>query len=86
VFDAARAERQQLGRVGSAPRYLGTIVLRYAAKHPDDARVPEALHLAVRATRYGEPDKNVSLNAYNLLHRKYPASPWTKKTPFWYGE
>lgn len=86
AFDAAQAERKQLARIGSAATYLGNIVLRYAAKHPDDARVPEALHLAVRATRYGDPDKTVSLGAYNLLHRKYPASPWTKKTPFWYGD
>jgi len=86
TYDAARAERKQLGRIGAAPRYLGNVMLRYAARHPDDARVPEALHLAVRATRYGEPDKNVSLSAYNLLHRKYPRSSWTEKTPFWYGE
>lgn len=84
--DAAAAERRQLSRVGVASRLLGNIVLRYALRHPDDARVPEALHLAVRATRYGAPDKAVSLAAYNLLHNRYAESSWTAKTPFWYGE
>lgn len=86
TFDAAQAEARRLGGIGTAASYLGNIVLRYAARHPDDARVPQALHLAVRATRYGEPDKKVSLDAYNLLHKRYADSAWARKTPFWYGE
>ncbi len=27
----------------------------------------------------------VSKRAFDLLHRHYPASPWTEKTPYWYG-
>ena len=72
---------------GSAPLYLPRIVIEWAKKHPDDTRVPEALHLAVRATRYGCDDvvKNpYSHEAFNLLHHNYPKSEWAKKTPFWF--
>jgi hypothetical protein len=85
-LSAANAEARELGRVGRAAHYLGAIVLRYAARHPDEPRLPEALHLTVRATRYGAPDRTVSLDAYNRLHNRYANSPWTRKTPFWYGE
>lgn len=86
MLAAAAAEGRALAHIGVASRFLGTIVLRYAARYPDAARLPEALHLAVRATRYGAPDKTVSLDAYNLLHNRYADSPWTRKTPFWYGD
>ena len=36
-----------------AGRYMGRVVLDWAKAHPDDQRLPEALHLVVRATRYG---------------------------------
>ena len=50
--------------------------------------VPESLHYFVRATRYGCVDKSIrrySREAFDLLHRKYPKSEWTMKTPYWYG-
>ncbi len=52
----------------------------------DDARVPEALHPAVRATRYGDPDKRVSLGAYELRHDRHADRAWARRTPFRYGE
>ena len=68
--------------------YFAPVVLDWAKTHPDDPRVPEALHYFVRATRYGCVDKSIgpySRQAFDLLHKKYPASEWTKKTPYWYG-
>ena len=60
------------------------IVLRDAR---DDPRVPEALHLVVRLTQYGDAGNNsVSRRAYNLLRASYPQSPWTKQTPYWFGK
>ncbi len=41
----------------TAPDYLCQQTLDWARRHPQDPRVPEALHLAVRATRYGQTDK-----------------------------
>jgi len=69
-----------------APDYLGQQALAWARQHPDDPRVPEALHLVVRATRFGNTGSNniVSKAAFQLLHAKYPKSTWTAQTPFWY--
>lgn len=71
----------------TAPTLLGDIVIRHAREHRDDLRVPEALHLAVRATRYGCTDRETtktSRAAFQLLHRNYPDSEWARKTPYWY--
>jgi hypothetical protein len=49
--------------------------------------VPEALHLAVKSTRYGCTDKETgrwSKAAFDLLRRKYPNSTWAKQTPYWF--
>jgi tetratricopeptide (TPR) repeat protein len=68
--------------------WLGQQVLEWAKSHPDDPRVPEALHFAVRATRYGCSDDETgkySKAAFELLHRRYAQSEWTKKTPYWFN-
>jgi hypothetical protein len=84
-----RAEREwhNLSEIGAAPMYFAPVVLGWAKTHPDDPRVPEALHYFVRATRYGCVDKSIgrySREAFDLLHRKYPKSEWTKNTPHWF--
>src|SRR6516165_4038690 len=56
--------------------------LQYA--QPRDPRVPEALHLVVRATRYGQMNTETSKAAYLLLHNRYRRNPWTSKTPLWF--
>ena len=61
--------------------------LDWAQKHPDDPRLPEALHRAVQASRYRCTDADTgkySKQAFNLLHRKYPKSSWTARTKYWY--
>jgi hypothetical protein len=80
-------ERQQLKQIDAAPNELGWRVLAWARAHPADPRVPEALHLVVRATRFGctnDRTAAVSKAAFTLLHGKYAASPWAKKTPLWF--
>lgn len=45
--------------------------------HPDDPRVPETLHLVVRATRFGcagNDTGKISKAAFELLLKKYPKS------------
>ena len=71
----------------AAPAWMGDAVLSWARAHPEDRRLPEALHLVVRATRYGCPTKGyarVSRAAFELLHRRYPRSEWAERTPYWF--
>jgi hypothetical protein len=84
---AAGEQWERLSQIGTAPNYLTSAVLTYAKAHPDDPRVPEALHLAVRSTRYGCDNKKttrLSREAYTWLHQRYPKSEWAKKTKFWF--
>jgi hypothetical protein len=83
----ARKELQQLAALGTAPNYLCRQAIAWAKAYPEDARVPEALHLAVRATRYGCTDEKTgaySKAAFDVLHKQYPESEWAKKTKYWY--
>jgi tetratricopeptide (TPR) repeat protein len=88
VLAEGQKQAASIAAIGPAPLYFAPVVLGWAKAHPDDPRVPEALHYFVRATRYGCVDKSIgpySRRAFNLLHDKYPDSEWTKKTPYWYG-
>jgi hypothetical protein len=85
---AAKQQWSTLGALGAAPNYIAHNVIQWANRTPADPRVPEALHLAVTATRYGCTDKNSgrwSKAAFDLLHRKYPNSSWAKKTSYWFN-
>ncbi|HSF16509.1 MAG TPA: hypothetical protein VLK65_13255 [Vicinamibacteria bacterium] len=84
---------ERLTRLKPAPIHLGEMVLRWSDSHRDDPRVPEALHLVVRATRYGcnwiaggeKTDYgDVSKAAFDRLHRRYASNPWTERTKYWY--
>ena len=82
------AEWKKLSTTGAAPLYFAPIVLNWAKQHPDDPRVPEALHYFVRASRFGCVDKTIgpySKQAFDLLHKRYPQSDWTAKTLYWFG-
>jgi hypothetical protein len=84
----AAAEWAKLQALPAAPNWLADQTVEFAHAHPDDPRVPQALHLAVRATRYGCTDDKsgaASKQAFDLLHRKYPKTEWSRKTKFWYG-
>lgn len=86
---AANREYATLASFGAAPNYLCREVIAWATTHPSDPRVPEALHLAVKTTRYGCTDKQTgkwSKAAYDLLHRRYPGNTWTKQTPYWFKD
>lgn len=67
---------------------IGPAVITYAEGHRDDPRVPEALHRVVRLTRlgcaWGDAVGEVSKRAFELLHRRYPKSEWTARTPYWF--
>jgi hypothetical protein len=83
----AAKEQSELEAQPAAPNWLGKQALDWANARPDDPRVPEALHLVVRARRYGCADsspENYSKPAFTLLHSRYPDNEWTKQTPYWF--
>ena len=87
--DKTAAEIEQLEKQGNAAEFLGRIVLSWAKGHPDDARLPEALHRVVVVTHLGCSDTgtpDVSKAAFQTLQRNYPQSEWAKRTPYWYSE
>ncbi|HEV8630351.1 MAG TPA: hypothetical protein VGV61_08540 [Thermoanaerobaculia bacterium] len=83
----ADVDEVHLKRVPEAPQWLTATVLAWAINHPTDPRVPEALHLSVRSTRFGCPDVGygpLSRAAFALLHSRYGATAWAEKTPYWF--
>jgi hypothetical protein len=83
----AASEWQRLDETGTAPNYLAQQVVAYAKAHPEDAQVPQALHLVVRATRYGctnAESSRLSKEAFTVLHERYPKSEWAEKTKYYY--
>jgi len=86
---AGQKEWAALSSLGAMPDYLCKQVIQFANSNPTDPRVPEALHLAINATRYGCTAKDTgrwSKAAFDLLHRKYENTPWAKKTKYWFKE
>ena len=83
----AGREASALHALGTGPNYLCRTVIDFATTNPADARVPEALHLAVKSTRYGCTDAETgrwSKAAFDLLHRRYPNTTWAKETKYWF--
>jgi hypothetical protein len=84
---SAQYELQRLASLGPAPNYLSQQAIAWAQRAPSDPRVPEALNLAIRAARFGCTDAETgtfSKAAFDLLHQRYPKSPWAQKTKYWY--
>jgi hypothetical protein len=84
---AANDEMRAVKALGEAPNILSSVVLDYAKSHPTDARISEALHRCVRATKLGSTDGNTSKyskQAFALLHKQYGTTQWAKNTPYYY--
>lgn len=67
--------------------FLGERVLAYRERHPDDPRLPEALHRVVRVTRFGcglGDNGRISRAAFEELHRRHSTSEWARRTPYWF--
>jgi len=80
-----QAEWKRLTELPAAPDYLASQTVEWVRNNPNDPRAPEALHLAVRAVRYGcGATKGASKEAFQLLHEKYSNSEWARKTKYWY--
>jgi hypothetical protein len=83
----AKAEFDKLIAAGPGPDYLLGQVIDWAATHPKDARLPEALYRAIRSPKFGCGGKlatGLSKKAFAILHTDFPGNPYTKKTQYWY--
>ena len=89
-------ELERLSRIADAPSVLSERAIGWADDIwwwdrllGRDRLLPRALHLAVRATRYGcdrdGSQGGVSRRAFELLHKDYPDSEWTKRTAYWFN-
>lgn len=79
--------KQMADAAPSGGAWLAAQTLVWANSHPQDPRLPEALHLVVQAGRRacrGLQPAEYGRAAFDLLHRRYPDSAWTRKTPYWY--
>ena len=83
----AEAQRMK-AEAPSGSGYLASHVLAWARSHPEDPRIPEALHIVVqlgrRACWKSREEMNYGKTAFQLLHQRYPESEWTQKTRYWY--
>ncbi len=81
-------EVQNLARAPSAPKKLAEAALRWGKASKGDDGAPEALALAVRATRYGcrwhGSVKAYSKPAQELLKAKFATTTWAAQTPYWF--
>jgi hypothetical protein len=80
-------EYQLLSALPPDSNWLTQQVLAWSDTHPDDPRIPQALYLAVKATRFGCTDGAtgaLSKQAFDRLHQNYKESVWAKKTPYWF--
>lgn len=65
---------------------INELMRKYNLKWGEQIPIDEMLHLAVKTTRYGCGEGAFSHDAFRLLHKYYPSSPWAKKTRYWYAK
>lgn len=77
-----------LAKAPSAPKLLAQSSIKWAKTSKGDDGAPEALALAVRATRYGcrwhGSVKAYSKPAQELLKAKFATTTWAAQTPYWF--
>jgi hypothetical protein len=79
-------EWQKLSAI-NAPNFLCTEAIDQAKSHPTDERAPEALYRCLRAVHLGcsnDTGTELARSAFQLLHHRYPDSPWAEKGKVWY--
>jgi hypothetical protein len=95
--DRARAEQAALvttildaeGHPRTLPR--GTVsawdeALAYARAHPRDPRAPELFYWLIHVARWGGNHDHLGRRAFQLLHARYPASSWARRSPYYYDD
>ena len=65
-------------------RWIWDDALAYVAARPQDGRAAETLYRLIRVARWGGSHDHLGRRAFRLLHARYPASIWAKRSPYWY--
>lgn len=92
---AAAREQEALLRLPLRSEFLAPALLAWARTRPADEEAPKALHFLIASTRMECPfgtdlpeaqqlRARYSREAYEVLHKYYPASKWTKATKYYY--
>lgn len=63
---------------------IWTMALAFVTANPNDPRAPETLYRLIRVSRWGANPDHLGRQAFQLLHRRYPRSPWTARSPYYY--
>jgi hypothetical protein len=81
-------EIARLSKMPSAPRRLTERAIAWGKASEGDDGAPEALALAVRATRYGcnwhGGHRAYSKPAQELLQKRFKGTTWAAQTPYWF--
>lgn len=80
-------ENKRLLELGPSSAALSKYVLAYWKTNPKDNRIPEALHLCVKASKFGEKNATstkYSKECFQVLHRNFPKNTWTNQTEYYY--
>lgn len=73
----------------SGANFLAIKTSEWAKSAPKEKRLPEALALAVKSTRYGCQNCDTgkaSKTAFDILKDRFGSSEWKKKTPYWFKD
>ncbi len=88
VRDIGWKEMSSLSKMPSAPKRLSDRAIAWGKRSNGDDGAPEALALAVKATRYGcdwHGGHGVySKAAQELLQKKFAGTTWAAQTPYWF--
>jgi len=86
----ATEENTKLNKIAaSGSNFLAIKTSAWAEASPKEKRLPEALALAVKATRYGCQNcdtAKASKTAFDILKDRFGSSEWKKKTPYWFKD
>jgi tetratricopeptide (TPR) repeat protein len=85
--DVVKSELDKLLAFKTATGFIGDHVLARAKSNASDPDLPWLLHVVVASTRGGCLDENakqLSREAFSVLHKRFPRDEWTKKTPYFY--
>lgn len=85
--DVIKSELERLAALKTSTGFIGDHVLARVKSNLSDPDLPWLLHVVVASTRGGCLDANakqLSREAFSVLHKRFPNDEWTKKTPYFY--
>lgn len=86
----ASEENANINKIAaSGSNFLTAKTSEWAESVPKEKRLPEALALAVKSTRYGCQNCDtgkISKTAFDILKDRFGTSEWKKKTPYWFKD